>query len=129
MSLSALTGRLDRAGALASVARAVHCAAMPLVVVLLPLGGFGAGGSVLETLFATASVLIGSASAALGLRFHRSHRPLLLVLGGATLIAIGRSVLSEAPWWKTGLVVAGAGLIASAHALNFRLCRCRECTR
>jgi hypothetical protein len=124
MSLSALGRRLDRAGAVASLACAVHCAAMPLV--LVPLAGFGGAGSALETLFAMVSVLTGAASAGIGLRLHASLKPLLLVLGGGLLI-VGRSAPWVAPSWETVVVVAGAGLVAGAHALNVHLCRCREC--
>jgi MerC mercury resistance protein len=128
MSLNATSLTLDRAGMAASVACAVHCAATPFVVIILPFGGLAlTGGSVFETLFAMGSVLIGSVSARIGLSLHNSRRPLLMVLLGGLLIAAGRFASSETIWPETVLVVSGVCLIAGAHAVNLCLCRCHAC--
>jgi hypothetical protein len=124
MSLKATNLKLDRAGMVASVVCAVHCAATPFVVILLPFGGLAlTGGSAFET----GSVVIGAASARIGLSLHNSRQPLLMVLLGGILIAAGRLASSVTVWPETILVVAGACLIASAHAANLHLCRCRAC--
>ena len=128
MSLKATNLKLDRAGMVASVVCAVHCAATPFVVILLPFGGLAlTGGSAFATLFAMGSVVIGAASARIGLSLHNSRQPLLMVLLGGILIAAGRLASSVTVWPETILVVAGACLIASAHAANLHLCRCRAC--
>ena len=129
MSLMSSSPKLDRAGLVASIGCAVHCAATPFVVVLLPFGGGLLAGesSLLHTLFTMLTVLIGGVSARIGLSFHNSRLPSFLVLLGGTLIVTGGLVLSDAVWSETVLVVAGACLIASAHAANLYLCRCRAC--
>jgi len=128
MSLNVTNLTLDRAGMAASVACAVHCAAMPFVIIILPFGGIAlTGGSAFETLFAMGSVVIGAASARIGLSLHNSRQPLLMVLLGGVMIAAGRLASSTTVWPEAVLVVFGACLIAGAHAVNLHLCRCRAC--
>jgi hypothetical protein len=126
MSLNAM--KLDRAGMTASVACAIHCAATPFVAILLPFGGITlAGGSALETLLAMNSVVIGAASARIGLSLHNSRKPLVIVLLGGLMMAAGRLTSDASVWPETLLVASGACLIAGAHAVNLYLCRCHAC--
>jgi hypothetical protein len=128
MSLKATNLKLDRVGMVASGACAVHCAITPFVAILLPFGGITlTGGSALETLFVTVSVLFGTASARIGLRLHNSRKPVVMVLLGGFMIASGRLASFASVWPETTLVVSGACMIAGAHAVNLYLCRCRAC--
>ena len=128
MSLKATNLKLDRVGMVASGACAVHCAITPFVVILLPFGGITlTGGSALETLFVMVSVLLGTASARIGLRLHNSPKPVVMVLLGGLMIASGRLASCASVWPETILVVSGACMIAGAHAVNLYLCRCRGC--
>jgi len=122
--------RLDRLGAGASLVCAAHCAAMPLLVGLLPVVGLGFLAEE-QTEWALVGLSIGIGSLSLIPSFARKHRqwrPLLLFAFGASLIifvkmlAEGRSRL-EAP-----VMAIGALLIACGHLVNRRLCRsCADC--
>lgn len=122
--------RLDRLGAAASLACAAHCAAMPLLVGLLPLVGLG-----FLAKEQTEWVLIGI-SLGFGIlsltpsyaRKHRQWRPLLLFAFGASLIVVVRLSAEGSSRLEAPTMVIGALLIACAHLVNHRLCRsCAAC--
>lgn len=114
---------LDRAGFVLSTACAVHCAVVPLVAGLLPLVGLG---FLLDEVVETALLLVAAglalASLAGGCRHHGQFRPLAMVAAGFALILLGRTWLAHNELWETLLVVAGALMVAGAHAVNWRLC-------
>ena len=121
---------LDAAGATASLLCAIHCAAMPLVITLLPLIGlsFLADERVEWGLLAL-SALLGVSSLCLGYRKHRRRHALSVLALGLTLLVGGR-LCEEREIGKFGLllVVAGGITVASSHFLNRRLCHsCRVC--
>ena len=119
-------------GATASLACAVHCALMPLVITLLPLVGlaFLADPRLEWALFAV-SAAIGVTSLRLGFREHRSWRALAVLTIGLGTLATGRVAEARAlGWWAVPLVVAGGLTVALAHWVNRRLCQsCGSCTR
>lgn len=121
---------LDKAGATASLACAVHCALMPLIVTLLPLLGLGfLADERTEWALLGASALLGSSSLCLGYREHRKRPALLILSLGLTALVLGR-VLEERHFEAAGVagVVLGGCTVAAAHFLNRRLCRaCRIC--
>jgi MerC mercury resistance protein len=123
-------GRLDRLGAAASLVCAVHCAAMPLLVGLLPFVGL----SFLvkeQTEWALIGLSLGIGSLSLPpsyARKHRQWRPLLLFAFGAILILAVRLSEEEGSRLETPAMVIGALSIACAHLVNRRLCRsCAAC--
>ncbi|MDX1933041.1 MAG: MerC domain-containing protein [Capsulimonadales bacterium] len=121
---------LDRVGATASIACAVHCALMPLVVTLLPLIGlsFLADERVEWGLLAL-SATVGIVSLCLGFRTHRSRRALTLLSVGIGLASVGRILESRhiGPWGVPAVVVGGL-IVAGAHLFNQYLClTCRSC--
>jgi uncharacterized membrane protein YfcA len=109
-------GRLDRFGAAASLACAVHCAAMPMLVGLLPI-------------VVGLSLCVGIWSLLLSYaRKHRHWRPLLIFAFGASLIIAVRLLAEEGSRLEAPAMVAGALLIACAHMVNRRLRRrCATC--
>lgn len=121
---------LDKAGATASLACAVHCALMPLVVTLLPLVGLGfLADERMEWGLLGLSALLGSSSLALGYREHRKRQALLILSLGLTALVTGR-LLEESHFETAGVigVVLGGCTVAAAHFLNRHLCRtCRTC--
>lgn len=125
--------RLDKIGAAASLACAVHCAALPLVVTLLPLAGLGfLADERVEWALVGASAVLGVTSLCLGYREHRSRRALAVLAAGLALLAGGRIAESRgllAEPLGVALVVAGGLSIAAAHLVNRALCRsCRDCS-
>lgn len=123
--------RLDAVGAAASLACAVHCALLPLVITLLPLMGlaFLADDRVEWALLAL-SALLGIGSLCLGYRRHRSRRALAILSVGLALLVSGRIIESHEQPGALGvsLVVLGGITVAASHLLNRRLCRsCVTC--
>jgi hypothetical protein len=123
-------GRLDWLGAAASLACAVHCAAMPLLIGLLPLVGLGfLAEEPAELALVGLSIGVGSLSLIPSYaRKHRHWRPLLLFAFGASLIIIVRLFAEEGSRLEAPVMALGALLIACAHMINRRLCRkCADC--
>lgn len=122
--------RLDRLGAAASLACAAHCAAMPLLVGLLPLIGLGFLAEE-HTELALVGLSIGVGSLSLipsYARKHRRWRPLLLFAFGASLIIAVKLLAEEGSRLEAPAMALGALLIALAHMINRRLCRsCAAC--
>ena len=122
--------RLDMVGALLSFGCAVHCIAMPLLVVVLPFVGWQTFGTdVAEShahqsfdrwMFIT-TITIASVSLLLGARAHRDPRPLGLLLLGVTCFALGGFHVHDI---QDGIFVGiGGFLLAGAHLLNRKLHR------
>jgi len=122
--------RLDRLGAAASLACAAHCAAMPLLIGLLPLVGLGfLTDERIELALAGLSIGVGSLSLIPNYaRKHRHLRPLLLFAFGAGLIIAMRLLAEEGSRLEALSMALGAVMIACAHLVNLRLCRsCASC--
>ena len=101
--------RLDKVGATASLMCAIHCAAMPLVVTLLPLIGLGfLADNRIEWALVALSALMGVTSLCLGFREHRSRRAFAYLGIGIGMLATGRILEDNlnSPW-GVGVVVLG----------------------
>ena len=114
----------------ASLICAVHCAAMPLIITLLPLIGlsFLANEWVEWTLIGISAAL-GVSSLCLGYRQHRSRRALAILSVGLALIVIGHIAEKRiTSAYGVSLLVLGGCTVASAHWVNRRLCSsCQRC--
>ena len=130
-------GRLDKLGASASLACAVHCAVLPFVVTLLPVYGLSfLVGETVEWILVGVAVSLAAVSLLLGYRQHRSVRVLTMLSAAVVLLVVGHLTGHEAshlggavPLNKTILAVAGGLILVGAHILNYRLCKsCRRCT-
>jgi MerC mercury resistance protein len=122
--------RLNRLGAAASLACAAHCAAMPLLIGLLPLVGLSfLADKQTEVMLISLSIGIGISSLIPSYaRKHRQWRPLLLFAFGAVLIFAIKLFAEEGSHLVTPAMVLGALLIACAHLVNRRLCQsCAAC--
>jgi hypothetical protein len=125
-----VTHKLDRTGQTASLACAIHCALMPLVITFLPLMGLAwlASEAVEWSLFGF-SAIIGSISLCLGYRQHGSKAALKVLAVGLAVLALGR-LADEHQWsrYYVVLLVAGGCTVAASHFVNSRLCRsCSAC--
>ncbi len=124
-----LAGTADKVGAAASFLCAVHCAALPFVLALLPAIGLGflASHGFERGFIACASVL-ALTMAAIGYRRHRAARVFALLVPGLLMLWIGGFAfdLGHATLWHSLLVVAGGSCVALAHVVNLRLARTHE---
>lgn len=124
---------LDRVGALASTACAVHCAAIPILV------GLGAAGAVswfdhepVEWGFVGLAAVVGTVSAWRGYRVH-GNKVVALVLSVAalSLLALTWSHHAEhdAHTGEMRWLFPVLGLVvAASHVVNRRMCRaCAAC--
>lgn len=132
--------RLDRAGTVASFLCAIHCAALPLVITLLPLLGLNfLASEPVEWLLLVVSACLGVISICFGFRKHRSPRVWGLAGTAIALLFLARvwahsghghthDFSHHEAWLETGLMVAGGTMMMSAHWLNQKLCHaCSRC--
>jgi hypothetical protein len=121
-----LTDVADRLGAMASLLCAIHCAALPFLLAILPALGLGflANHGFERGFIAFASVL-ALTMAVLGYRRHRIARAFALLVPGLLLLWVGGFVfdLGGATFWHSLFVVAGGTCVSLAHIVNLRLAR------
>jgi MerC mercury resistance protein len=111
----------DALGVTASVACAIHCAVLPLLLTSLPVFGFDIIQNVLfEYGMILLAFLVGVYALSHGFRKHH-HRFLPL-----TMFSVGILFLLAKQIWHTmhlWLLVPAVIAIISAHYLNYRFCR------
>lgn len=114
-------GHWDRAGMSASLLCALHCAAMPLLVGVLPAV---VQAEWLEWALVGSSAVIGVTALRRGYPYHRHPLPTAVLGSGLLCLVVGR--LREGHEGGLLLVVLGGLLVAVAHFLNHRLtCQAR----
>lgn len=115
----------DRVGATASLLCAVHCAALPFVLALLPALGLGfLADHGFERGFVVFACTLAGLTMWNGYRRHRSGRAFVLLLPGVALLLAGLAVdLGRTPLWHATLIATGGVLVALAHVANLRLTR------
>ena len=114
---------LDRIGATGSMVCAVHCAALPLLLALMPAVGAGLAGAGFEIGFILFASAMALSSLILGYRRHRALRALLFLVPG--LVSLWSAVLIP-PLHHNVIAHAvamalGGTLIATSHLINLRL--------
>ena len=120
----ALAHVADRVGATASFLCAVHCAALPFVIAVLPALGLGfLADHKFERIFIACASCLALAALIRGYRRHHVASPLFLAVPGLTLMWIGAWVFdAEASLFlHAALVTVGGCSLALAHVLNLRL--------
>lgn len=115
----------DRVGATASFLCAIHCAALPFVLALLPVLGLGfLADHGFERGFVIFACLLALTSLVNGYRHHRRPLPLLLALPGLALLLVGVTFAERySIALHSTLVTCGGLLVAAAHFTNLRLDR------
>jgi len=129
VSLSALMNsklNWDFLGISASVACAIHCAILPLLISSLPVFGINIVNNVaFEYFMIFLALAIGSFSLIHGYRrHHRNYAPVLLFVLGI-LILFAKQFWHEYQFWLLPFAVI---FIVSAHVRNFRLSRLSACS-
>ena len=120
---------LDKVGATTSLLCAIHCAAMPLLVTLLPVVGLSfLAHENTEWALLLMSAFLGVLSLCWGFRMHRSRRALAVLSVGLLLLFGGRVLEEREIEWGVVVLVAGGIVGAASHFFNLALCRaCRTC--
>jgi hypothetical protein len=120
---------LDRLGMSASLACAVHCAVLPLLLAALPAIGLAWLDSawVDWTMVALAAVIALRAHRG-GFRLHRSCLPSAVAVAGILAIVTTICLLKGSASHHY-VQASGAVVVASSHFLNRHLCRnCKACS-
>lgn len=115
------TSRLDQIGITASLACAIHCAALPFLISILPLWGLSfLADSWVEIGMICLSLLIGFWSLGTSFPKHKKIIPMGVLLLGFVLIAAGHYFIENL---EAVLIPLGGFTIASAHFINWRYSR------
>jgi len=116
--------RLDHLGIVASVACAIHCAALPLIITILPLVGLEVLANVwVEISMICLSLVVGIYSLSTSYPRHKKIQPILILTAGFILIAAGHFLLENL---EAIIVPLGGFTIAAAHLINWkygRICK------
>ena len=114
----------DRFGFAASMLCAIHCAALPLVIALLPSLGLGIWlDQGFEQVFVVFASLLGLSTVVLGYRRHRVVRALWLLLPGLGVLwlAVLYAPLHQSLVPHAVAMTFGGTLVGLAHLANLRL--------
>ena len=120
----ALAHVADRVGAVASFLCAVHCAALPFVIAVLPALGLSfLADHKFERIFIAFASCLALTALIRGYRRHHIARPLYFVVPGLALLWIGAWVFDseDALALHATLVAMGGCCVAFAHVLNLRM--------
>jgi hypothetical protein len=120
----------DRMAITLSIACAIHCLAMPLLLLLLP------SFVVLQLnneAYHTAMVLIVLPTSVfalfMGCKQHKRYRLLFIGFVGLIFLVLAISLGNE--FWEKVLTLMGSAVIAGGHYWNYRLCQqhtlCHRC--
>ena len=121
---SALTQLADRVGAAASFLCALHCAALPFVLAVLPALGLGfLADHLFERIFIACASGFALTVLLHGYRRHRDARALAFLVPGLLLLWIGGFLLDghTTAALHAVLVALGGSCVALAHVTNLRV--------
>lgn len=124
MSPSHRHSLIDRFGAFGSLACAVHCALLPVLIAALPSLGIAAWLSDgFERGFVVFASLLGIFSLTWGYRRHRAFRALWLLLPGLAVLwaAVLVPALHESVIPHAVAMTLGGTLVGLGHLVNLRL--------
>jgi uncharacterized membrane protein YoaK (UPF0700 family) len=111
----------DAFGIAASVACAIHCAVLPLILSSLPLFGINIiENQGFEFLMIALAFIVGVYSLYHGRKkHHHSYYPMVLFAAGISLLFIKSMLHSH----SLMLLLPAVSLVVIAHYLNYKLCR------
>lgn len=116
----------DGLGILTSLACAIHCALLPLILTSLPLFGVNIiHNAVFEWSMIAIAFVVGSYSLLHGYKkHHRSGIPLLLFSIGFLFLLTKQFFHAYEPWFLIPAVI----FIVAAHWRNYQLCHKSKCS-
>lgn len=110
----------DLMGMITSVACAIHCAILPLILTSLPLFGINIiNNSLFEWTMIGIAFVVGCYSLSHGYRRHHQNWKPLIVFTGGFIFLILKQVFHS---YEFVFLVPAVSLILFAHFLNFRYC-------
>jgi hypothetical protein len=110
--------RLDQLGITASVACAIHCALLPLLITTLPLLGLEFLANIwVEICMICLSLFIGTYSLSTSYPKHKRIVPIAMLLTGFLFIGFGHLLFETI---EAVLVPTGGLIIATAHWMNWK---------
>jgi len=111
----------DALGIAASVACAIHCALLPLVLTSLPILGVNIINNIwFELMMILIALFIGIYSLRHGFKKHHHNKlPIIIFSSGMTLLILKQVLHAQQMWFLIPAVI----LIVTAHYLNYRDCR------
>ncbi|HEY0298067.1 MAG TPA: MerC domain-containing protein [Arachidicoccus sp.] len=111
----------DAMGIGASVACAIHCALLPLVLSSLPILGVNIiENKSFEYFMIALAFVIGAYALSHGFRKHHRNLAPLLIFSGGMLFLFAKEIWHD---HALLLLIPAVTLIVSAHYVNFKLCR------
>lgn len=112
--------RIDKWGTCLSFTCAIHCLAMPILLIALPLIGLEFMlDHTIETYFVIVTIMLATLTLWSGFKRHRQHVAFILFAVAVSFLLTGQFFDHD---FHRPLVGFGAFGIASAHFLNRRLC-------
>lgn len=113
---------LDKTGMWTSALCAVHCIAVPVFVSMSAVSGIAFLHTTgVENIVVSISGLLAVTSLFPSfIKHHRRLQPIIILLFGFLFIGLSRFMLNAN---ESVFASSGAALVASAHLLNFRICK------
>lgn len=111
----------DALGIAASIACAIHCAVLPLLLTSLPILGVNIINNIVFEIFMIVLAMgVGLYSLNHGFkRHHHQKLPMVIFIGGMIFLLL-KQVLHAYQLW---LLIPGVSMIIAAHYLNYRQCQ------
>jgi ABC-type iron transport system FetAB permease component len=111
----------DALGIAASVACAIHCALLPLVLTSLPILGVNIINNIwFELMMILIALFIGIYSLRHGFKKHHHNKlPIIIFSSGMALLILKQVLHAQQIWFLIPAVI----LIVTSHYLNYRDCR------
>ena len=115
----------DAMGVATSVACAIHCAVLPVIMSSLPVFGVNIiDNSFFEWSMIGLAFVVGSYSLFHGfIKHHHSLTPVLIFSAGFSFLVLKQFFHSDANWF----LLFAVSFIISAHYYNYRLCHRSKC--
>jgi len=115
----------DAMGIITSLACAIHCALLPLLVTSLPIFGINiVHNSFFEWGMIALAFLVGSYSLFHGyIKHHRSFGPILIFFVGFTFLVLKQFFVE----FEYSFLAIAVSFIICAHFYNYRLCQASKC--
>lgn len=127
--------KFDKAGIIASTMCAIHCAILPILILLFPVISLSFFiTEFLEFIFLVITLVLGLFSICFGIKIHKNWKILFLISAGFSFILVGKLLHSHNSHstisFMNFMMVFGGLTIAFSHYLNNKLCNaCKVCSK